>query len=58
MKITLDAEEIAGIVEAYVRDKIAQAGSEITVSGPHYSDPTVRVNITPPKPATENKADA
>lgn len=50
MKITLDADEIAEIVEAYVRDKIARPGSEITVSGPGYSDPTVKVSIKPPGP--------
>jgi len=56
MKITLESAEIAEIVEAYVRDKIARPGSEVHVSGPGYSDPTVRVNITPPKPALEAAA--
>lgn len=50
MKITLDADEIAEIVEAYVRDKIARPGAEIAVSGPGYSDPTVKVSIKPPGP--------
>ncbi len=50
MKITLESDEIAEIVEAYVRDKIARPGSEITVTWPHYSDPTVKVNIKPPGP--------
>lgn len=48
MKITIDADEIAEIVETYVRDKIAKPGSEITVHGPGYSDPTVKVSIKPP----------
>lgn len=48
MKITIDADEIAEIVKDYVRENIAKPGSEIRVTGPGYSEPTVRVTINPP----------